>query len=114
MYVPREGVCVRVGGCAGALACACAGACVALFTQHAKRMRRIILSSVASLTPSYFSSLSHKRYDFRKIVFERKMCVLTFYTIFISNFLILRIIQRGIVINVKTSSRKVPIILVIL
>ena len=34
--------------------------CVALVIQHAKRMRRIILSSVASLIPPYFSTLSHK------------------------------------------------------
>ena len=39
---------------------------VALIIQHAKRMRRIILSSVARLDLPYFSTLSHKRYDYRK------------------------------------------------
>jgi hypothetical protein len=37
---------------------------VALVTQHAKRMRRIILPSVACLTVPHFPKLSHKRHDF--------------------------------------------------
>jgi len=32
---------------------------------------------------SIFSTLSHKRYDFRKKVIEHKMCVLTFSTTFV-------------------------------
>jgi hypothetical protein len=36
---------------------------VALLTQHVKRMRRIILSPVASLAPPHSSALSNKRYD---------------------------------------------------
>jgi hypothetical protein len=43
---------------------------VALFVQHALRMRRMILASLASLAVQYFSILPHKRHDFRKNVIE--------------------------------------------
>jgi len=39
---------------------------LALVVQHAKRMRRIILSPVACLDLPYVATLSHKRLDFRK------------------------------------------------
>ena len=38
---------------------------VDLFIQHATRMRYAV-SSAASLAPLYFSTLSHKRHNFRK------------------------------------------------
>jgi hypothetical protein len=37
---------------------------VALFIQHAKCMRRVIISSVVCLAQQYFSTLSHKRHTF--------------------------------------------------
>jgi hypothetical protein len=39
---------------------------VALVIQHTKRMRRIILSSVACPALPYFSTLSHKQHNFQK------------------------------------------------
>ena len=61
---------------------------VALGMQHTVRMRRIRLSSVASLAVQYFSTLSHERYNCRgeekKRFFEPKS-VLIFSTTYICN-----------------------------
>jgi len=53
-----------------------------LVIQHAKRMRRVILSSVASPALQCFSTLSHKRHHFRKHVIEHGICILIFSTNF--------------------------------
>ena len=102
---------VRVGLCQRAWACACAWVNVATLINHANRMRHFVMSFVAPVAALNFL-LSHERRDLRKNVTEYKMCVLIFSTILFKKFLILRRIQRDIVINVKTSSCKVPVILV--
>jgi hypothetical protein len=56
---------------------------IALAMQHARRMLRIILPSVVYLDLPDASTLSHKRRDFRKKVFEHKMWVLIFKTTFV-------------------------------
>ena len=77
--------------------------------QHPERMRRIILSPVACLVLPYFFTLYHKRHDFLKQVFAHKIMLL-FCTMF-EIFIILRKIQWDIIINVRTSSCKVHVIL---
>ena len=53
---------------------------VSLGIQHAKRMRHLVLSSVACLAVQYFFTLSHIRLIFREIVIEHKMCLIFFTT----------------------------------
>ena len=48
---------------------------VVLLIQRAKPMRHNVASFVASLPSPSCSTLSHKRYDFRKKVIEHKICV---------------------------------------
>jgi hypothetical protein len=80
--------------------------CVALVIQHAKRMRRI--RTIISF-PRY---LTHGTIFVKKKLLNIK-CAFSFSLQLLSEtFLILRRIQRDIVINVKTSSRKVPVIIV--
>jgi len=85
---------------------------VPLVIQHAKSMFRIIFPSVAFSALLYFTTLSHKRRDLWKRVFEHKMCVLIFSTNLPEIFLILRRIQQDTITNVHRCSCKVPVILV--
>jgi hypothetical protein len=56
---------------------------VALVMQHTKHRRRVILSSVASPAVPYFSTLSYKRHEFWKNVFEYELVVSVFSTSFV-------------------------------
>ena len=85
--------------------------CQSLYKQIATFRYRIILSSVACLSLPYFSTLSHKRNDFRDKVTEYKMCSDFLFKHFSETFLIIRI-QRDVFKNLYWSSCKVPIILV--
>ena len=69
---------------------------VALVIQHAIRMRKIILSSAASLAVPYFPTLSHKLHDISGIKLEN------------GTFIILRKLQRDTIINPSSVNRVVP------
>ena len=87
--------------------------CIALVVQHAKRMRRIILSVTCPAIP-YLSTIFHNGTIFGKKATEYKTRFLIFCRNLCKRFPILIRIQRDIVINVKTSSFKVNVILVII
>jgi hypothetical protein len=55
---------------------------VALLIQHATRMRYVV-TFVAPLGPPCFSTLSHKRVNFREKVIELKVCAFVFSTTFV-------------------------------
>jgi len=101
-------VCVCVCLCV----CVCVCVCVALFIHHEKCICRITLPFVTSPALPNFSTLPHKRNDFRENVIKTKMCVFIFCTTSSQTFLILRRTERDIVINVYRSSCKVSVILV--
>jgi hypothetical protein len=56
---------------------------VTLAIQNAISMLRIIFPSVVCPAVPYFSTLLHKRKDFREKVSELKMCLSIFCTIFV-------------------------------
>jgi hypothetical protein len=85
---------------------------VALVIQLAKRMRCIVLPSVACAVLSYFLHYLINDTIFGKVLWRAK-CVLIFSTTLSETFLILRGIQRNTIINVHRSSCKVSVILVI-
>ena len=71
------------------------------------RMRHIICGLYGS------TIFSQKWHNFRENIIEHKMCVLIFSTTLSQTLLILRRIQRHIIINVPTYLREVPVIRVI-
>ena len=75
-------------------------------------MRHVILSSVASLAAPLFRFYLINGSVFGEKVIGHKICLDFFLQLLCKTFLILRILQRDIVINVNTSSCKVSVILV--
>jgi len=84
---------------------------VALGIQHAMRMRHIFTCGLPGST--IFSTLSHKRSDFRGKITEHKMCVLIFSTAFVWNISHCKKKGSDIIRNVHRYLRKVSLILVI-
>jgi hypothetical protein len=76
---------------------------VTLGIQHAMRMRRIILSSVACPVLPHLSTLLHTQHDFRENVIEHKMSFILLYNLRLQH-VILRRIQQETVTNVHMSS----------
>ena len=86
---------------------------VALVIQHAKSLRHITFSSVAFPAVPYFSTLSHKRHDFRGVggIIEREMFALTSSINLSDTFLIRRRIPWDTVISAYRYSCKVMLFL---
>ena len=94
--------------CACARTRAFAFARVALLIENSTPVRRIVCSP----SPPYFSTFSNERQDFRKNLLNIKYVFRFSLRLLFEKLLILRRTQRDIDINMKTSSCKVPAILV--
>ena len=71
-----------------------------------------IFSSVAYPALQDFSTICHKRHDFRRKVTEHKMFILIFSTTLPETFRILIINERHMILkNLYWSSRKIPLFL---
>jgi len=112
-YYERVCVCVCVWGVCGVCVwCACVCGvfgvcgvwcvCVALVIQHVKRMVRIVLSFLTRLALPYFLHhlINGTIFGRKKIYIEHKMCVVISSTSLPEIFLILKLTQRDITINV--------------
>jgi hypothetical protein len=120
-------VCVRARARAGVWvsACMCVRVCFRVFVWggggKVERAKACYCTLVGHTQAPYFLGYFRLHHIFRLFlingaIFGKKLlnikCVLIFSTTFIQIFLIVRIIQRVNVINVETSSCKVPVIFV--
>jgi hypothetical protein len=73
----------------------------------------VIFSCATRVALQHISTLPHKRHNLKENVYiETKMCVLIFYTSLSEIFLIPRITERDMIINMRWSPCKIPIIFV--
>jgi hypothetical protein len=84
--------------------------CVALIIQHAERMRPTVLSSAAYLALQYFSTLSHKRHDFREKFNQHKTRVSILSNTLSQKILIVRRTGRDVIKNAHWSSFQADVI----
>ena len=104
--------CVCVVACSGVRVWDRACACLGLLIQRAKRMHRIVFSSVTSLAGfSIFFDIISQTARFSEKLMNMKCGFWFSLQLLSKKCLILRRIQRDIVINVKTFPRKVHVIL---
>jgi len=85
---------------------------VVLVIQQAKRMRRIIYILQPVRLYHMFSTLTHKRNDFREKLLNKEFTFWFSLQFSSKTFLILRKIQRDIITEIHRSSRKVVATLV--
>jgi len=63
--------------------------CAVVVIQQAMRMRRIMFSSVTHLAVLYFSTLSHKKQDFRNKLLTCNVCFDFLYNVCLKYFMFL-------------------------
>ena len=97
-----------MGVCKFALASVCAR--VALLIHHATR-RHIVISGLTGSTKRFHIISQTARFSEKPLPI-RKACILIFSKIFNSKRVILRKIQRDIVMSERTALCKIPVILV--
>jgi len=64
--------------------CECVSGALAI--RHAKCMSHFVMSSVTCQAVQYFSTLSHKRYDFSEKFIEHGICFDFLYVLSVKNF----------------------------
>ena len=85
---------------------------VTLFIQHAVRMRHFILTPIACLDLLYIFPLYKKEHGFRKKGIEHEICFENVSTDFACNISHSEKTKRYSIVNVYSSSCKVPVFLV--
>ena len=89
----------------------CVSFCLSYLGMKIASLLRLITLSAMFLDLPYFSTLFHKRHDFRgKNIIEHKMCVLISLQPLSETFLILRRIEENMIKSVHNFSFKGPVI----